>query len=151
MYKNGFDINKLQWLMWHKTKPNQTKPNQTLGWLASCDIFFYASLKFSPPYVHFWTNTLGKSVNHLIPQNSLIVILLQRRLCLMIYHPLGNILCLRNPTQPKRLQFIRLSTEQAYGCLTSEEFSLHRLLITCNFEYIKHSISLQYIVLRFIR
>ena len=26
MYKNGFGINNLQWLMCHKTKPNQTKP-----------------------------------------------------------------------------------------------------------------------------
>ena len=27
MYKNGFGINNLQWLMCHRTKPNQTKPN----------------------------------------------------------------------------------------------------------------------------
>ena len=27
MFKNGFRINNLQWLMCHKTKPNQTKPN----------------------------------------------------------------------------------------------------------------------------
>ena len=25
MYKNGFGINNLQWLMCHETKPNQTK------------------------------------------------------------------------------------------------------------------------------
>ena len=28
MYKNGFGINNLQWLMSQKTKPNQTKPNK---------------------------------------------------------------------------------------------------------------------------
>ena len=31
MYKNGFGINNLQWLMCHQTKPNQTKPNQILS------------------------------------------------------------------------------------------------------------------------
>ena len=30
MYKNRFVINNLQWLMRHKTKPNQTKPSLTL-------------------------------------------------------------------------------------------------------------------------
>ena len=29
MYKNGFGINNLQWLICYKTKPNQTKPNKT--------------------------------------------------------------------------------------------------------------------------
>ena len=28
MYKNGLGINKPQWLMYHKTKRNQNKPNQ---------------------------------------------------------------------------------------------------------------------------
>ena len=28
MYKNGFGIDNLQWLMCHKTKPDQTEPNQ---------------------------------------------------------------------------------------------------------------------------
>ena len=28
MYKNGFGINNLQWLMCHKTQPNQTKPEE---------------------------------------------------------------------------------------------------------------------------
>ena len=31
MNKNGFGINNLQWLIYHKTKPNQTKPNQLLS------------------------------------------------------------------------------------------------------------------------
>ncbi len=35
LYKNGFGINSLQWLMSHKTKPNlmshKTKPNLSMG------------------------------------------------------------------------------------------------------------------------
>ena len=28
MYKKDLALNDLQWLIWHKTKPNQTKPSK---------------------------------------------------------------------------------------------------------------------------
>ena len=43
MYKEGLALNNLQWLICHKTKPNQTKPNfcSTLisSQLAACKFF----------------------------------------------------------------------------------------------------------------
>ena len=30
MYKENLALNNLQWLICHKTKPNQTKPNQII-------------------------------------------------------------------------------------------------------------------------
>ena len=32
MYEKDLALNDLQWLMSHKTKPNQTKPNQNLSY-----------------------------------------------------------------------------------------------------------------------
>ena len=47
MFKNGFGINNLEWLMWHKTKQNQTKPE-----LFEIELFltlkqYYAKLNYS--------------------------------------------------------------------------------------------------------
>ena len=49
MYKTGFDINNLQWLMCHKTKPNQTKQFICLNlwdeaWCALCWLWFFGLL-----------------------------------------------------------------------------------------------------------
>ena len=33
MYENGFGVVNQQWLMCHKTKPNQTKPNQNITFI----------------------------------------------------------------------------------------------------------------------
>ena len=48
MYKNGFNINNLQWLMCHNTKPNQTKPKKPLFEMVLVRCRWYSQHILSP-------------------------------------------------------------------------------------------------------
>ena len=41
MYKEDLALINLQWLICHKTQPNQTKPNQSLVFLIQYDASFH--------------------------------------------------------------------------------------------------------------
>ena len=54
MFKNGFSINNLQWLICHKTKPKQTNPK--IAFALITDEFLYAiKNKETKQYsLHIW-------------------------------------------------------------------------------------------------
>ena len=57
MYKKDLALNTLQWLICHKTKPNQTKPNLLMLTLLSVDEILL------PRYLNWSTNFRGLPFN----------------------------------------------------------------------------------------
>ena len=72
MYKKDLALNNIQRLIYHKTKPNQSNPNQggcprgVVVKAMGCGIVVSEFVLQSRYYVHFRTNTLGKDMNPLI-------------------------------------------------------------------------------------
>ena len=71
MYKNGFGINNLQWLMCHKTKPNQTKPIIILLSAINLTLFYY------PPSIQHYSTIHHKPNTILLATISQIFIFIQ--------------------------------------------------------------------------
>ena len=44
MYKEDLALNIRQWLICHKTKPNQTKPNGSLSAVTNVDVLIYGNI-----------------------------------------------------------------------------------------------------------
>ena len=68
MYKKDLALNNLQWLICHKTQPNQIRgcPRGVMVKAMDCEIVVHEIVLQSHYYVHLQANTLGKGMNPLI-------------------------------------------------------------------------------------